>query len=592
MNEDALRDLLIAAVLFARQPSRLGGMVIRARPGPVREHYLGIIRQHLAQGSAWRRLPLNIEDDRLLGGLDLASTLALGRPVLSRGLLTEADGGVIAVSMAERMPVALAARLAAVMDQGVVQLARDGLTNEMSARIGIILLDEGVDDERVPAELVDRCAFHVLLDDIPLAQIQSLTTMLDGALSGADETAAVAVIDRFADRSMPVLSGELMHAMCATSVSLGIGSVRADLLACRCAIEAADWAGRSHVEADDVTLAARLVLAPRATRWPDMSDTEAPEPETPPPPEQADDHASESPSNDVQSPADALDDVVLEAAKSAIPSGLLAMLLSDPLSRNRVSSSGRSAAWKKSGQRGRPAGVRSGIPGGRVRLSLIDTLRAAAPWQRLRGAHAASRIAVRVDDLRVRRFKERSETTTIFLVDASGSSAVHRLAEAKGAVELLLADCYVRRDQVAVIAFRGRQAEVILPPTRSLVRAKKSLAGLPGGGGTPLALAMDAAVALGTTVAQRGGTPVVVVLTDGRANVARDGQGGRERAQADASDAARQFACMGFAAMVIDTSPQPSPAARSLAEHMRARYMPLPHAGAEQVSAAVRVMAR
>jgi magnesium chelatase subunit D len=210
----------------------------------------------------------------------------------------------------------------------------------------------------------------------------------------------------------------------------------------------------------------------------------------------------------------------------------------------------------------------------------------------LRGAHAASRIAVRVDDLRVRRFKERSETTTIFLVDASGSSAVHRLAEAKGAVELLLADCYVRRDQVAVIAFRGRQAEVILPPTRSLVRAKKSLAGLPGGGGTPLALAMDAAVALGTTVAQRGGTPVVVVLTDGRANVARDGQGGRERAQADASDAARQFACMGFAAMVIDTSPQPSPAARSLAEHMRARYMPLPHAGAEQVSAAVRVMAR
>jgi magnesium chelatase subunit D len=558
----------------------------------VREHYLGIIRQHLAQGSAWRRLPLNIEDDRLLGGLDLASTLALGRPVLSRGLLTEADGGVIAVSMAERMPVALAARLAAVMDQGVVQLARDGLTNEMPARIGIILLDEGVDDERVPAELVDRCAFHVLLDDIPLAQIQSLTTMLDGALSGADETAAVAVTDRFADRSMPVLSGELMHAMCATSVSLGIGSVRADLLACRCAIEAADWAGRSHVEADDVTLAARLVLAPRATRWPDMSDAEAPEPETPPPPEQADDHASESPSNDVQSPADALDDVVLEAAKSAIPSGLLAMLLSDPLSRNRVSSSGRSGAWKKSGQRGRPAGVRSGIPGGRVRLSLIDTLRAAAPWQRLRGAHAASRIAVRVDDLRVRRFKERSETTTIFLVDASGSSAVHRLAEAKGAVELLLADCYVRRDQVAVIAFRGRQAEVILPPTRSLVRAKKSLAGLPGGGGTPLALAMDAAVALGTTVAQRGGTPVVVVLTDGRANVARDGQGGRERAQADASDAARQFACMGFAAMVIDTSPQPSPAARSLAEHMRARYMPLPHAGAEQVSAAVRVMAR
>jgi magnesium chelatase subunit D len=93
----------------------------------------------------------------------------------------------------------------------------------------------------------------------------------------------------------------------------------------------------------------------------------------------------------------------------------------------------------------------------------------------------------------VSRFKQRRETTTIFVVDASGSAALHRLAEAKGAVELLLADCYVRRDRVAMLAFRGKGAELMLPPTRSLVRAKRSLAGLPGGGGTPLAAGMDAA---------------------------------------------------------------------------------------------------
>ena len=115
------------------------------------------------------------------------------------------------------------------------------------------------------------------------------------------------------------------------------------------------------------------------------------------------------------------------------------------------------------------------------------------------------------------------ETTTIFVVDASGSAALHRLAEAKGAVELLLADCYIRRDQVALIAFRGSAAELLLPPTRSLARAKRSLAGLPGGGGTPLAAGLDAAFALSDSIRRKGQTPTVIVLTDGRANIARDG---------------------------------------------------------------------
>jgi len=173
------------------------------------------------------------------------------------------------------------------------------------------------------------------------------------------------------------------------------------------------------------------------------------------------------------------------------------------------------------------------------------------------------------------------------VVDASGSAALHRLAEAKGAVELLLADCYVRRDQVALIAFRGREAELLLPPTRSLVRAKRNIAALPGGGGTPLASAIDAAALLAEQVQRRGGTPGLVFLTDGRANVARDGTQGRERANAEALAAAPRLRLLQAPTLLIDTSPRPNPAAAQLAAAMGASYLPMPHAEARRLRDAV-----
>ncbi|TDG27490.1 VWA domain-containing protein, partial [Paracraurococcus ruber] len=239
---------------------------------------------------------------------------------------------------------------------------------------------------------------------------------------------------------------------------------------------------------------------------------------------------------------------------------------------------------------GRPIGSRAGEPRGGARLALVETLRAAAPWQRLRGRSGA-RIEVRKDDLRIRRFRQRSETATIFAVDASGSAALHRLAEAKGAVELLLADCYVRRDRVALLAFRGTGAELLLPPTSSLVRARRCLAGLPGGGGTPVAAALDAALALAEAVRRKGQTPLLVVLTDGRANVARDGAGGRARAEAEALEAARALRAAKVAAVLVDVSPRPAEAGRRLAAEMGARYLALPYADAATLSRAVRAEA-
>ncbi|MFN9139762.1 MAG: VWA domain-containing protein, partial [Betaproteobacteria bacterium] len=163
----------------------------------------------------------------------------------------------------------------------------------------------------------------------------------------------------------------------------------------------------------------------------------------------------------------------------------------------------------------------------------------------------------------------------------------HRLAEAKGAVELLLAQCYVRRDRVALVAFRGQGAQLLLPPTRSLTRAKRSLAQLPGGGGTPLAAGLEAAHTLVDGLQRRGESTVVVVMTDGRANIDRNGQPGREQAQADASAAARRLRMTGASTVLVDTSPRPQASARELAAAMCALYLPLPHADARQLSRAL-----
>ncbi len=196
-------------------------------------------------------------------------------------------------------------------------------------------------------------------------------------------------------------------------------------------------------------------------------------------------------------------------------------------------------------------------------------------------------MLVRREDFRIARYKQRTEAVTIVCVDASGSAALNRLAEAKGAVELILADCYVRRDQVALIAFRGADAAIVLPPTRSLARAKRALAGQAGGGGTPLAAGVAAAALLAGAVRRKGQTPLVVMLTDGRANIGRGGQPGRGAADADAQAAATAFRLSGTAAMVLDIAPRPADPARRLAVAMGAAYIALPYADAGAMSRAV-----
>ena len=234
------------------------------------------------------------------------------------------------------------------------------------------------------------------------------------------------------------------------------------------------------------------------------------------------------------------------------------------------------------------------MPRGGHKLALIDSLRAAVPWQAVRrreqGADAEAPIIMRKEDLRIRRFEERSARVTIFAVDASGSAAAARLAEAKGAVELMLGQAYVTRSEVALVAFRGTSAELLLPPTRSLTRARRTLAELPGGGGTPLALGLNAAREVAEAVIAKGRSAALVILTDGRANIAADGSPGRPQAAADAEIAAKAIAARGIDALVVDISARPGPEGAALARALGGRFLALPRADARMLQAAIQAV--
>ena len=583
----AWSDASRAAALLAVDPAGLGGIWLRAGAGPVRERWTAQLLHLLPAGTPVRRLPVHIADDRLLGGLDLAATLHAGRPVAQRGLLAEADGGLVLAPMAERLGAGTAARLASALDERAVGFERDGVSRRWPSRLALVALDEGQgDDPPPPAALTDRLGLRADLAALALRQT-------------GEPAATPAEVARARERLPDVEVPEpMVRALCAAACQLGVDSLRASVAAVRAARAAAALAGRPQADEDDARLAVRLVLGPRATRVPAEPEQAAPPPESAaappaePPPEPADD-----PSEDSSMQAAELEELLVAAAQAVVSQQWLAALRS----RERAQAAGRVGELSSTPRGGRPVGSRAGLPRGGARLNLMDTLRAAAPWQPLRcrepggptgPATSPMRLRVHAGDLRVSRLQQRAATATLFLIDASGSSALHRLAEAKGAINLLLADCYVRRDQVGVIAFRGTRAEVLLEPTRSLVRARRSLAALPGGGGTPLASALETALRMATQVRRSGCAPVLVLLTDGRANIARNGEPGRAAAESDALAAARLLRAQALTSLLVDTSPQSAAAARRLAAEMGAAYRALPHAGAAELSAAVKALPR
>ncbi|MEN7341999.1 MAG: magnesium chelatase subunit D [Pseudomonadota bacterium] len=581
VDADELPGLIAAVLAVARH--RIGGIVLTGPASPARDHWLDMLRQLMGAESVWKTVPINVTEDRLLGGLDLAATLSAGQLKTATGLLVEANEGVLRLAMAERQASTVTGAVCAALDDHEVRVARDGVIQQSDSRFVVVAEDESLgEDEAIDPRLRERLGLTWTLH----------ISGNDGYLAPFDERDCQRARSHFDRVDVPAT---VMEKLTAVADAIGLMSPRPVLQALAASRALAALHDREQVNDDDVSTAALLVLAMRVPGM--LERLQTPEPEQapaqpPPPPPEAEtaDSSNDAESLRRDSQAAELAESVAESAAAVLPPELLAMLARSAARMRSKQQAGRAGATRPTATRGRPLTSMPGAPVGGKRLDILATLKAAAPLQRIRTSgrpEATNRLAVRSDDLRIRRFAEKSRTTTIFVVDASGSAAAQRLAETKGAIELLLQECYVRRDEVALVAFRKQSAELILSPTRSLVRAKRTLAALPGGGGTPLAAGLQMALKEAEAVRKKGTHPQVVLLSDARANIDLAGAPGRETANEHALAIAHQISAADIPVLSIDTGRRPGARSQALADALDAQYLPLPFADAASVSAAV-----
>ena len=631
MKNMALDDALWGLAALTVDPAGLKGIWLKSFHGPVTQEWLewlNALRKDIV------KIPCNIDSERLLGGLDLAVTLQLGRPVRQSGVLAQSHGKLLICPMSERLPASTASILTQVLDSKQVS-SQFGQDTE-PASFGLIAIDESTPEESsIPNSLREQLG--IWLD---LTQVNPRQSAEDDTLDMLETVEKKLKQDPHyyqKDIEKFKLEESDIRDLCELAQGFAIKSMRAPWYAARLATVLALLRGSSTVQAQDLGRAARLVLTPRAEAMPSQmeqapSDTgnqnELPPSDPANPSEQEDGALSEELKNELppsselplekhtaptpdterqdkqnveelqNSDVQKLETSILEAALATLPTGLLKQL-AEGKSISKKGSAGRVGDIQKGAQKGRPLQAIKGLPQNGNRLHVLATLRHAAPRQRIRELTAqnnsvhqptAKRLRILSEDFHIQRFAKRSESCIIFCIDASGSAALERLAEAKGAVELLLKDSYARRDHICVIGFRDKQAQVHLPATRSLVRAKRELQALPGGGGTPLANAIKLALETSMQARHHGMAPTLVVLSDGRANVTLQGEGSRPVAKAQALSWAKQWRATQLPCIWLDTSARPDLQAQEVALAMGANYVPLPLANSQRMASAVQTL--
>jgi magnesium chelatase subunit D len=582
-------------------------------------------------------VPLGLTLDRLLGGLDFEPTLLAGKKRFAQGVLAQAHGGVLMVDDINLLDDTLVTHIAAALDSrtlpierdglsltaetdfvllGVAQSSADKLSSLLRQRVGLIVESDSLNliDER--AEIVSRViAYQAKPEDF----IESYE---------AENRRILDTIEQARERLPFVnISPEDLRRLAAVSIHLEVEGNQADIFAARAAKANAALAGRELVNQADMITAIQLVLLPRARRIPlpdeatgqpsrqnDKPDDEtlpqSPEPQTRQNPESPGAESADRTEGFRQDPADesepqkinigALEDLIISALDAQLPKDGLR-----PQIQNRQtpkSSTGKGADAPDHGRGRYVSHTAKKTP--TKKIALAATLRAAAPYQNSRRAVTnvlRPSVKITADDLRYKRFRKKSAMLFIFAVDASGSMALNRMAQAKGAMTRLLQEAYIHRDKVSLISFRKDTAELLLPPTRSIELAKRVVEAMPTGGATPLAAALVKAL----EVAGRSRSAVIsrtllVMFTDGRANVGLQVEQSAEpivRVEAIKSELRQLGVTLQLAninVLVMDTKAKfmAGGEARELAEIIGAQYCYLPRANDQMIYQSVSQLAK
>lgn len=588
-----------ALLLLAIEP-RLRGVALSAPAGTGKSSLARGIRALLGDDDnvPFVEIPASVDTENLLGGLDLEATLRTGQIVMQRGVLARAHGGVAYVDGINLLTDGSINQLLAVIDEGEVRVEREGISLRSPANFSLIASYDPAEGQP-RRHLIDRLGLIVPMAGTKNAKLREsvLRRNLLAALGEWDEdTDFLRGLILAAQEQLPRvrITEEQVQQLCVTALQYGVEGHRVDLFAVYAACASAAASLRDDVVDEDLELAARLVILPRATQIP----APPPEQQPPPPPEQSSEQTpeqepesakqdtSESETDEDDSPSAPPEQMglppeqIFEALASELPDSIEELSFQN-LRRGQTGSRGATE-----GNRGRH--IRS-VPGNpsRARIDVVATLRAAAPWQPIRAAkngHSAQRVHLEMSDIRVKQYRSKAGTLFCFAVDASGSMALHRMRQAKGAVQTLLQKAYVNRDRVALIAFRGQAAELLMPPTQSVELARRALDLLPTGGGTPLASALLLAEDVAQQARQRGILQaVLIVLTDGRGNISLK-EGGN--AQEELQQLGRHIGESSLHVVIVDTkrSYLSRGEARQLAEWLGGDYAYLPNASSEQIA--------